>query len=237
MAVMRIHYYAKALQMASVMHAVLPQDAPVERTVVLLGPEGSDSTWWLRRCLLEALAQENRCAFVLPSVLEGCGFDMAYGYRFGTSLREDVPQWLSRHLPAIPAGEWHIAGYGVSGAAAVHAALACPQRYTSAASFGGRLDLQKLFDGEHPYLNEKRLQCLFGSREAAPDLTALKTEDAQGPALLVIAPEGSGAVEDARRMAGCETVLDSLAGEMAPQRCLGQFLSFLQRGSGVSACR
>lgn len=48
MPLLKIHYYAKALQMASVMHVVLPKGGAARSVCFLLGPEGSASDWWLR---------------------------------------------------------------------------------------------------------------------------------------------------------------------------------------------
>lgn len=233
MPIMRIHYYAKALQMASVMHVVLPQNTPSQCAVVLLGPGGSDSTWWLRNCLLQPLADQASCAFILPAVLEGCGFDMAYGYRFGASLRKDIPEWLERYLPAIPTKNWHIAGYTSSGTAAIRMALTCPNRYLSAASFGGHPNPLGWFDEDDPYLTSKRLACIWGSRDEAAqyDLSRLRSQTADAPVVLMIAPEGSHVLQESWRISHCQTITDDLSDENAPRRCLETFLSFLSRNA------
>lgn len=226
MPMMRVHFYSKALQMASVMHVVLPSGNP-RQTVMLLGPGGSDGTWWPQHCLMQPLADQYDCAFVLVPALEGCGFDMAYGYRFGKSLREDVPQWLQRHMPVLPMEKLHIAGYDVCGAGALQAALMSEGRFASAACFGGCADVKSYQHTPHPYLTPKRMQCLWGDQMAAwPDITMLRNRMPQLP-LLVIAPEGGAAHAAALRIGGCTLVHDSMDDADAPARCLKKYLSFL----------
>lgn len=98
---------------------------------MLLGPEGSDSSWWLRHARLEVLASTYGVVFLMPAVLEGCGFDMAFGYRFGQSLCQDLFVELEHDLPSLalrPETTW-VVGLGFSGLGALHAALTRPTAF------------------------------------------------------------------------------------------------------------
>lgn len=183
MPLLKIHYYAKALQMASVMHVVLPEGGAVQGVCFLLGPEGSASDWWLRHSRLCTLADERQMAFVLPSVLQGCGFDMAYGYRFEQALCRDIPEWLSRHLPCLALSQMpvSIAGYRLGGTGAAHAALDCPDLFGTVGCFDALLAPPSQSGRAFSWLTDKRRRLLWGDAPSPDGYGALEVCRSRGP--------------------------------------------------------
>lgn len=235
MPVMTVHFYAASLQMASVMHMVLPSEDSPKGTLLLLGPEGSASAWWLRHARLEATAERYQLAFVLPSTLQGCGFDMAYGYRFGQSLCKDIPEWLETRLPCLRLKErpLYIAGYRLSGTGAIHAALCHPERFETAGAFQASLDISARFAAPDGYLTPKRLRSLWGEVPAAGsplDLTALarrRTKEGSLPRLFLADPlDGEGFVHSCGKNACRVWACGNADSPDAPERCLNAFLDF-----------
>lgn len=176
MPLLKIHYYARALQMASVMHVVLPEGSTAHDVCFLLGPEGSTSDWWLRHSRLCALADERRTAFVLPAVLQGCGFDMAYGYRFEQALCCDIPEWLSRHLPCLALSHMpvSIAGYRLGGTGAAHAALDRPEQFGTVGCFDALLAPSVHVGRAFPWLTDKRRRLLWGDHPVPDDFEGVE---------------------------------------------------------------
>ncbi len=218
MPVVSIRNYCSYVQMAGVLHVLLPSDffagAPLRAsTLFLLAPEGEDGSRWLRHTQAERLADRYGIAIVLVSCLQGCYTDMAFGYRFFQSLCKGVPAYLRRILPAIPLdnGKTLIAGASMGGMGAIKWALAEPERFAAAASFSGRLDNRESFqspvDGD--WLTVKRMINLWGSPDAIPgsdnDLQTLLHKAAQAeaklPGFYIAAGSGDAGLPSSRAFA------------------------------------
>lgn len=236
MPIMTVHFYSPALQMASVMHVALPTDGSPNGTLFLLGPEGSASAWWLRHARLEEMAERRRLALVLPSALQGCGFDMAYGYRFEQSLCTDIPDWLETQLPCLRLRERprYLAGLRLSGTGAIHAALRHPGRFEAVGAFCAPTDIAACFDAPDGYLTPKRLRSLWGEAPAAgspldlPALARVRAEEGALPRLFFAA--ASAEADAFVRACGKDVCHVQACGDAdspnTPEICLNAFLDF-----------
>ncbi len=258
MALLTIHYYAKSIQMASVLQVVLPEqalyspDRPLP-VVLLLSPEGAEGAWWLRHCRLEHLSERRNVAFVLVPCLQGCHCDMAYGYRFAQVVEQDIPAWLDRNLPLLSTkGQWWIAGCSMGGTGALRTALLHPERYAGTASFWGRLSHRE--NVEHPlpgdYLTPRRLHQLYGTDPAAltgtdMDLLALLNRAADSaPTLHLCTGQGqpgyASNLQFVRRAQAlgypCTLVEAAALPEDALEAQLSTFLNKICPGEEASSC-
>ena len=156
------NYFSRAIGMATEIRILLP-DAPAERTVFLLSPEGGSGSSWITSTKVSVLCDAHRAVFVLVPSLQGCYTDMAYGYAFYASLKETL-DYLRATFPAVPLknGVCYAVGASTGGLAAIRLALDEPDLFAGAAVFSGRLDITA---GPEGWFTEKRLECLYGDTQ------------------------------------------------------------------------
>lgn len=133
------------------------------RIVYLLHDFGGNNTQWMRSTRIEQQMEGLETVLVMPSCLNSFFVDMYYGSDFFTYLSQELvylcEHWLGLELDP---SRRLIAGMGMGGYGALHAALKAPEVFGAALSADGMLQPSRFYD--HP-LEHVRMEDVFGPRE------------------------------------------------------------------------
>jgi S-formylglutathione hydrolase FrmB len=140
-------FFSDALQIQTEMNVLLPA-APIDtpggkhKTMLLLHGISDDHTAWCRQTSIERYADFCQMAIVMPTAHRSFYADMAIGYKYWTHISDEVPRLARRWFPLSDEPRHnHVAGLSMGGYGAFKLALNHPDRYATAASLSGVLDL------------------------------------------------------------------------------------------------
>jgi len=162
MAFFQTSYKSSALGVECGINVILPNN-PKSKTlpcVWLLHGLSDDHTCWQRYSAIERHAREFQVAVVMPAVNRSFYTDMAAGGKYYTYVAEELPQAMRAFFPlSSKRAENFTAGLSMGGYGAFLLALRNPDRYASAASFSGAMDItavSKNFKEEAPLIFGKK---------------------------------------------------------------------------------
>ncbi|MFI5496098.1 alpha/beta hydrolase [Actinoplanes sp. NPDC051859] len=180
MALIRCDFPSEALELATSMTVLLPQQASSQigldgqsgdgppPVLYLLHGLTDDDTAWTRYTSLERYAAARGIAVVMPQVHRSFYADERYGLKFWTFLSEELPATVARffRVSAQPEDTF-VAGLSMGGYGAFKWALRQPERFAAAASLSGALDLAYIYEWDkRPHITELVAR-VFGDRPVA----------------------------------------------------------------------
>jgi putative tributyrin esterase len=155
-----------------------PRDYPV---LYLLHGMSDDHTIWVRRTSIERYVANMNIAVVMPAAGRTFYTDMAVGPRYETFMAEELPSLVKAWFPISEKREdTHVAGLSMGGYGAIKLGLTYPDRYATAASLSGALDVVRLVAVEE---RQPELAHIFGDldklKNSPHDLLHLARQVAQ----------------------------------------------------------
>ncbi len=159
MGVFKGNYYAKSLGMTTNLNIIIPEpscdvDPIIEgkpAVLFLLHGLGGNSDEWLRFSKIEYYAKKYHLFVIMPEVNRSFYSNTAYRMRYFDYLSEELPQFIETWFSVdLSRNNTFIAGESMGGYGALRIALSKPQRFGSAASLSGVLDI----DDFHTILKE-----------------------------------------------------------------------------------
>ncbi len=145
MALLRVEYASKALEMCTSFLVVLPDEGALkEKNVVTLLHGLSDNcTGWSRYTSCERYARERDLVLVMPEVQRSFYIDGVYGLNYFTYVSQELPQVVHRMFGlSLEKEHNYIMGLSMGGYGALKCALTYPERYAGCGSFSGVTDLK-----------------------------------------------------------------------------------------------
>ena len=149
MALLTCQVDSEALNVASTITVVIPQEVESPPVLYLLHGLTDDHTGWLRFTSIERYADEAGLAVVMPAVHHSFYTDEVHGHAYWTYVSEELPALVRRLLRVSDRPEdTFAAGLSMGGYGAIKLALSHPDRYAAAASLSGTLDITYMADRE-----------------------------------------------------------------------------------------
>lgn len=153
MAFFQTSYKSSVLNIECGINVILPDKPKTAQLpcLWLLHGLSDDHTCWQRYSAIEHHARQYQLGVVMPAVNRSFYADMSAGGKYYTYLSEELPQALRRFFPLSdkPARNF-LAGLSMGGYGAFLLALRNPDRYASAASFSGALDICACYEKFKP---------------------------------------------------------------------------------------
>lgn len=179
MALVKVEYASKALEMATSFQVVLPDEGNLRdvKTVYLLHGLTDNCTGWTRYSSCERYAREWGVALVIPEVQRSFYIDGVYGLNYFTYVSQELPQAIHRMFGlSLEREKNYIMGLSMGGYGALKCVLTYPERYAGCGSFSGVTDLEGMREIPSPPLHPWEFDALVGpGKKAGPenDLFAL----------------------------------------------------------------
>src|ERR671918_410594 len=159
-----VNFFSETLTLGCAMHVLLPQRSLADaqkkpqkkfRTLYLLHGHSDDHTAWQRWTSIERYAEGLNLAVVMPAVHLSFYNDMAHGGKYWQFISEEVPM-LARDMFSLSSKreDNFVAGLSMGGYGAFKLALTHPERYATAASLSGALDISAVVDPHGPHNEE-----------------------------------------------------------------------------------
>lgn len=195
MAFIQAQFFSEALNVASTVNVVLPEqrqgigvtgargDAPPP-VLYLLHGYSDDHSIWMRRTSVERYAARYGLAVVMPAVNHSFYTDEAQGERYWTYVSEELPRAMRRFFRLSDrAQDTYVAGLSMGGYGALKLAMTFPERFAAAGSFSGAADPAALCR-QGGVMNRAQFARVFGDMDAFEggenDLFALMKRPASG---------------------------------------------------------
>ena len=176
-----VRFFSETLGLMSTMHVLLPQrtmaDAgrkrtPKYRTLYLLHGHSDDHTAWQRQTSIERYVEGLDLAVVMPAVHLSFYSDMAHGGKYWQFISEEVPAVVRDLFPlSSDRKDNFVAGLSMGGYGAFKLALTHPDRYASAASLSGALDIRAVTSTRNDRDNRiwlAEMRTVFGDLSKVP---------------------------------------------------------------------
>ena len=147
MALLKVEYASKVLEMTTSFQAVLPDEGDLKdaRVVYLLHGLTDNCTGWTRYSSCERYARERGVALIIPEVQRSFYIDGVYGLNYFTYVSQELPRAVHRMFSLSLAREKnYVMGLSMGGYGALKCALTYPERYAGCGSFSGVADLERL---------------------------------------------------------------------------------------------
>ena len=179
MALLKVEYSSKALEMTTSFQAVLPDEGDLSgvRVVYLLHGLTDNCSGWTRYSSCERYARERGVALIIPEVQRSFYIDGVYGLNYFTYVSQELPQAVHRMFSLSLAREKsYVMGLSMGGYGALKCALTYPERYAGCGSFSGVTDLECLRMTPASPLRPREFDALLGPGQAVKpenDLFAL----------------------------------------------------------------
>lgn len=165
MALIRVEYFSKALEMNTSFQVFLPDEGELSeaKVVYLLHGLTDNCTAWTRYSSCERYARERGVALVLPEVQRSFYIDGVYGLNYFTYVSEELPRACHRMFGlSLDREKSYIMGLSMGGYGALKCALTYPDRYAGCGSFSGVTDLAKYRNAPAVSLREREFTALLG---------------------------------------------------------------------------
>lgn len=165
MALLRVEYTSKALEMATTFQVILPDEGDLSeaRVVYLFHGLTDNCTGWTRYSSCERYARERGVALVIPEVQRSFYIDGVYGLNYFTYVSQELPQVVHRMFGlSLRREKSFVMGLSMGGYGALKCALTYPERYAGCGSFSGVTDLEGMRAIPAPPLHPREFDALLG---------------------------------------------------------------------------
>lgn len=144
MAFLTCNFRSNMLDMDTSINVVLPENTEGKmKTVYLLHGLSDNHSNWVRRTSIERYACERGFAVVMPDAGRSFYTDMKYGPKYYSYIVNELPEICRKFFNLSDRREDNFAaGLSMGGYGAFKIALRNPDKYASAASFSGALDIE-----------------------------------------------------------------------------------------------
>lgn len=186
MALLRVEYPSKVLEMHTVFQVVLPDEGDLSgaKVVYLLHGLTDNCTGWTRYSSCERYAREQGVVLVIPEVQRSFYIDGVYGLRYFTYVSQELPAACRRMFGLSGDRSLnYVMGLSMGGYGALKCALTFPEKYAGCGSFSGVTDLDAFLHRQALPMRGEEFTALLGPEhkvEKENDLTALARE-VKGP--------------------------------------------------------
>ena len=165
MALLRVEYSSKALEMNTSFQVFLPDEGDLSqvKVVYLLHGLTDNCTGWTRYSSCERYARERNVALVLPEVQRSFYIDGVYGLNYFTYVSEELPAACHRMFGlSLKKEKSYVMGLSMGGYGALKCALTYPERYAGCGSFSGVTDMAGFMNTPAIPLREREFTALLG---------------------------------------------------------------------------
>ena len=190
---------SKALMKDTTLSMIVPSDdrknigfqGQPQLLILLHGAGGSNYTW-SKYSSIERYTEPLNLIVLMPNIEFSFGLNMSNGLNYQSYLGEELPQWADKTFGLkLDRETTTIAGQSMGGFAAIHTALAYPDKFGKCGVFSAPLALDEYLTGERPLganMAHSKLvsmwkESIFGKDEAdlteASIRTKLQAFDAQ----------------------------------------------------------
>ena len=189
MALLRVEYASKALEMNTSFQVFLPDEGDLSQAKVIYLLHGltDNCTGWTRYSSCERYARERGVALVIPEVQRSFYIDGVYGLKYFTYVAQELPKICRRMFGLSDKREKNFAmGLSMGGYGALKCALTYPENYTGCGSFSGVTDLKAFMGRLALPMHSWEFTALLGEgHEVGPenDLSALAKQVKDPPAI------------------------------------------------------
>lgn len=187
MALLRCDFWSDALELATSMTVVLPDEGEAPPPVLyLLHGLTDDATGWTRSTSIERYAEAKGLAVVMPQAHRSFYANETYGMRFWDFLADELPRTVERFFRVSTRREdTYVAGLSMGGYGAFKWALRRPERFAAAASLSGALDLAYIQQFDlRPHMREVVARVLAGRTVEGSDEDLMNLVQTADPAKL-----------------------------------------------------
>ena len=190
MALLHVNFFSRALNVASSVDVILPENAQgigvtaagseaLPRVLYLLHGYSDDQTIWQRRTSVERYAAGHNLAVIMPAVNHSFYCNEQGGERYWDYVSQELPETMQRFFRLSDKPEdTFVAGLSMGGYGALKLALNFPERFGAAASFSGASDItwlskrhpeqwKRIFGGKSPRGTECDLYHVMKANGAA----------------------------------------------------------------------
>ncbi len=173
MALLRVEYSSKALEMSTSFQVFLPDEGALKdkKVVYLLHGLTDNCTGWTRYSSCERYARERDVALVLPEVQRSFYIDGIYGLNYFTYVSQELRQVVHRMFGlSLEKEKSYIMGLSMGGYGALKCALTYPENYAGCGSFSGVTDLKLYAASPAISLKPREFTALLGpGHEVGPE--------------------------------------------------------------------
>ncbi len=165
MALLRVEYASKALEMNTSFQVFLPDEGDLSqvKVVYLLHGLTDNCTGWTRYSSCERYARNRNVALVLPEVQRSFYIDGVYGLNYFTYVSQELPQVCHRMFGlSLDREKNYVMGLSMGGYGALKCALTYPERYAGCGSFSGVTDLKRYAASPAISLKPREFVALLG---------------------------------------------------------------------------
>jgi len=173
MALLETRFYARSIDLSVGATILLPEHTEAWKeppaVLYLLHGLSGDHTSWCRNSAIERYARAYNLAVVMPDAYKSFYCDMAHGSDYLTFFTEELPARINQWFRVTESPEkTFVAGSSMGGYGAFKWALACPQRFSHAASLAGALDIASHIHDEWDESRRRTFAAVFDTLEAVP---------------------------------------------------------------------
>lgn len=189
MALLRVEYASKALEMNTSFQVFLPDEGDLMdvKVVYLLHGLTDNCTGWTRYSSCERYARERGVALVIPEVQRSFYIDGVYGLNYFTYVARELPKVCQRMFGLSARREQnYVMGLSMGGYGALKCALTYPESYAGCGSFSGVTDLKAFMGRQALPMHSREFTALLGpEQKIGPenDLAALAARAKEPPAV------------------------------------------------------
>lgn len=165
MALLRVEYASKSLEMNTSFQVFLPDEGELSevKVVYLLHGLTDNCTGWTRYSSCERYARERDVALVIPEVQRSFYIDEVYGLNYFTYVSRELPGAVHRMFGlSLEKEKSYIMGLSMGGYGALKCALTFPERYAGCGSFSGVTDLAGFMRTPAITLHSREFTALLG---------------------------------------------------------------------------
>lgn len=183
MALLHCEIASKALEMATQLRVILPEEGNLAQAKVLYLLHGltDNCASWTRYTAIERYARERNIAVVMPEVQRSWYCDMENGLDYFRYVSRELPQICHRLFGlSLQREKNYIAGLSMGGFGALKTALTYPDQYAGVGSFSGAVDLDAILKyGDTGALRSREAIAIFGPEQVVGPENDLKQLAAQ----------------------------------------------------------